>query len=169
MRFPTITTAVFAAAATAPAYPRAAAQANKLSKRKKEDANVPPKTQEVLLNDEMVMVANDGSALRAKSGVDIDTGVLDRRRLEEPDAGICDGLTGEDKGLCIAYCVTKVREEYMSMHYVYSLSYFCKTSHSVSCCFIFQQRIVLDIIRTPAVPKSRILFTRIHSGKPCLA
>ena len=125
MRFPTITTAVFAAAATAPAYPRAAAKANKLSKRKKEDANVPAKTQEVLLNDEMVMVANDGSALRAKSGVDIDTGVLDRRRLEEPDvlpwepdAGICDFLTGEGKGLCIAYCVTKVREEYMSMHYI---------------------------------------------------
>jgi len=142
MRFPTITTAVFAAAATAPAYPRAAAQANKLSKRKKEDANVPPKTQEVLLNDEMVMVANDGSALRAKSGVDIDTGVLDRRRLEKPDEpgdelpdkakgqgngldngnmfepGICDGLTGKGKGLCIAYCVAKVREEYMNMHYI---------------------------------------------------
>ena len=52
---------------------------------------------------------------------------------------------------------------------LYSLSYFCKTSHSVSCCLLFQQKIVLDIIRTPAVPKSRILFTRIHSGKPCLA
>lgn len=139
MRFPTITTAVFAAAATAPAYPRAAAQANKLSKRKKEDANVPPKTQEVLLNDEMVMVANDGTALRAKSDVDIDTGVLDRRRLEKPDElpdkaegqgngldndngifepGICDGLTGKGKGLCIAYCVAKVREEYMNIDYI---------------------------------------------------
>ena len=33
-------------------------------------------------------------------------------------SGICDGLTGKGKGLCIAYCVAKVQEEYMNMHYI---------------------------------------------------
>lgn len=132
MKFPTIATAVFAA--TVPAYPRAAHATTTELSQNEEDTDVYSElgSQDVLHN-EIVAPGTGGGALRAKN--DVDMGVLDprhRRQKGQPEElpdqamgegkglgngnifdGVCDGFTGAEKGLCIAYCEAKVCYNYL--------------------------------------------------------